>query len=111
MPGNTQSKVVKVTCIDCGGDPRNHDVLREFSNRWDDDESGECGGATYQICRCKGCETVRFREESWNSFDIDPETGNPEKSSEIYPEVSPSGPRLKRVIYPNRWIAFTQKPS
>jgi hypothetical protein len=87
MGPNAQPKIVKVTCTDCGGSPRNHDVLREFSDSWDDDENGEHGGATYQICQCKGCETVRFRKELWDTYDIDPETGDPEIYVSIYPAV------------------------
>lgn len=76
-----------MTCTDCGGHARNHDILREFSNTWDDDESDVYGGATYQICQCKGCETVRFRKVYWDSIDWDPETGDPVEYFKIYPEV------------------------
>ena len=47
MAGDTQPKVVKVPCAECGGNDRNHSVLREFVNEWDD-EYGVSGSDTYQ---------------------------------------------------------------
>ena len=90
MPSNEQFKVVRVSCSSCGGNLRNHDILREFSTAWEDDDTGIEGGTDYQICQCKGCETVRFRKASWDASEIDPETGEPEIFDQIYPEVSRS---------------------
>jgi hypothetical protein len=87
MPKIKPLNVVKVTCTACGGNDCNHDVLREFEYDWSEDEIGEQGGSTYQICRCKGCDTVRFRHEYWDTLSINEETGNPETFSKIYPEV------------------------
>lgn len=72
MPSNERFKVVKVNCSSCGGNLRNHDILREFSTTWEDDEEGLDGGTDYQICQCKGCETIRFRNASWDTSEIDP---------------------------------------
>lgn len=115
MAQNAEPKVVKMTCVECGGGPRNHEILRECSNNWDDEGSGEHGGATYQICQCKGCETVRFRKVSWDSMDWDPETGDPMEHVQIYPEVSQSNrlpietdelPKSVKHIYSETITAF-----
>jgi len=87
-------KVVKVTCIDCGGDDRNHDVLREIEIPWEEEEEEEDGGGeegvnTFQICRCRGCETVRFRVESWDTLILDKDD-EPKIFSRIFPEASSS---------------------
>lgn len=78
---------VKIPCSNCGGEPRNHEVLREFVETWEDDENGERGECTFQICRCKGCDLVRFREGSWSTYDQDLETGECPTTIKIYPEA------------------------
>lgn len=79
--------VVKVMCSECGGGFRNHKVLREIGNKWSD-ESGE-GGTKYQIVQCQGCEGIRFRAASWNSYELD-ETGKPDPTARVYPEHIPN---------------------
>lgn len=115
MPEVKPLRVVKVTCTQCGGNDCNHDVLREFEYEWSEDEDGEHGGSTYEICRCKGCDTVRFRHEYWDTLNIDDETGEPETFSKIYPEVSSSHrspiemyefPKQVGRIYSETIIAF-----
>ena len=44
-----------------------------------------------QIVTCRGCETVSFRQVSWNNEDRDFETGRPEEYEELFP------PRVARV--------------
>jgi hypothetical protein len=118
MPEVKPLKVVKVTCTECGGNARNHDVLREFKYEWIEEEEDEYCGETfsinYQICRCKGCDTVRFRQESWDTITLDDE-GEPEIFSRIYPEVSSSDrspiemhefPKQVGRIYSETIIAF-----
>jgi hypothetical protein len=90
MPSNGEFKVIKVDCSNCGGNLRNHDILREFSTTWEDEETGIDMGTDYQICQCRGCETVRFRKASWDTSEIDPETEEPQTFEQIYPEVSQS---------------------
>ena len=43
------------------------------------------GGSTYQICKCLGCEAVRFRKEVWSTEDYNHNTGELEPSVTIYP--------------------------
>jgi len=84
---SNQESSTKVPCTTCGGEPRNHEVVCELSIPWVDEGNGEEGGTTYQICRCKGCDQVRFREKSWSTYYLDPETGDYEPSIRIYPEA------------------------
>jgi hypothetical protein len=84
MPDND---VVKVMCSECGGGFRNHKVLREIENRWSDGSVE--GGTQYQIVQCQGCERIRFRAESWNSYERD-ETGKPDPTVRVYPEHIPN---------------------
>jgi hypothetical protein len=79
-------RTAKVPCLECGGGPRNHDVVREYEQTWVNDEIGEQGATTYEICVCRGCETVRFREVSWDTFDLDDE-GQPLTKVKVLPEV------------------------
>lgn len=81
MPGN---EVVKVMCTECGGGARNHKVLREFEDKWSNEDMA--GGTTYQIVQCQGCDEIRFRTDSWFSEDYDYETGAPTSTIHVYPE-------------------------
>ena len=77
-------ELVKIECPKCGGGVRNHTVLREYKTRWDDQDAGEYGHDEYQICRCVGCETVRFRWVSWWSGDFGPRGTVP--TVRVFPE-------------------------
>jgi hypothetical protein len=83
-------KSIRIPCDDCGGGPRNHDILREFTTVWEEEELGENGKSTYQICRCRGCDAVRFRRETWSTYEYDPQTNEPEVSEWVYPEAATS---------------------
>lgn len=115
MPEAKPLKVVKVICTECGGNARNHDVLREVEVAWeydeeDDEYCGEEGGSTYQICRCKGCDTVRFRQESWDTINLD-DKGDPRYLARfIQKSYLQVDHQLKLMIFPSRLVAFTQKP-
>ena len=78
--------IVKMQCVECGGWPKNHRVVRDLSRSWCDDDYGVEGGTSYQICQCQGCDHVGFREVSWSSDSIDEESGDPIESVAIYPE-------------------------
>jgi hypothetical protein len=74
-----------IPCSSCGGNRRNHHVLKEYINRWgNEDIQGE---SVYQICKCAGCNDIRFRIESSNSDDIDYRTGEAEIVENVYPEA------------------------
>jgi hypothetical protein len=91
MPKASDS--VKVACDSCGGEPRNHDILSQHKTEWHDEINEEQGGTLYQICRCRGCEAIRFREESWSTHDIDYENNLPIYSVQIYPKTTASSNR------------------
>jgi hypothetical protein len=44
---------------------------------------------TYQIVKCRGCDTRSFRQTNVNSEDRDPETGQPEEHVTEYPGEPP----------------------
>lgn len=76
-----------IPCSNCGGDPRNHEVLSEHCDEWEIEDAGIYGKRAYQILKCAGCDSIRFRSFFWNSEDIDWETGEPEVTEKIYPET------------------------
>lgn len=106
METNKEFKAVRVPCSNCGGDYRNHDIVGEFSDHLDNGVPGERGNS-YQICRCKGCDGVRFRINSWSFYE--------ESVTTIYPEALESKrsrtetrdlPKAVAQIYSETVIAF-----
>ncbi|MFY2562219.1 DUF4145 domain-containing protein [Corallococcus terminator] len=83
MPEN---ETVKVVCVACGGKGRNHKVLREHINTWED--LFMWGGEKYQIVQCLGCDAVRFRAASWDSENLDPNEEEHGASIKVYPEFA-----------------------
>lgn len=77
---------LKVDCAECGGGPRNHNILREYEVHWENEEYGVQGETSYQIIQCVGCDSVRFRTVSWSSEDYNPITNLPEPTIRVYPE-------------------------
>ena len=86
MTEDAKLKYALIPCSNCGGDPKNHEIIREYSKEWEIEEAGIYGNSTHQICKCAGCNTIRFRSYSWDSEGIDWRTGEPEVSEMIYPE-------------------------
>jgi hypothetical protein len=74
-----------IPCSSCGGNRRNHHVLKEYINKWGNEEIQ--GESVYQICKCAGCNDIRFRIESSNSDDFDYRTGEVEIYENVYPEA------------------------
>jgi hypothetical protein len=74
-----------IPCSSCGGKRRNHKVLKEYIEKWGNEDIR--GESVYQICKCAGCDDVRFRIESSNSDDFDYRTGEPEIFENVYPEA------------------------
>lgn len=73
-------------CRHCGG-IRWHDVIAKEDLRWDDDEAPVSSFDSWQILRCRGCETVGFRHIHWFSEDTDGE-GNAIIHTELYPPAA-----------------------
>lgn len=83
------SKVVKIQCITCGGQPKNHSILKNHEYTWDTED--DRGGGNYQICQCLGCESIRFRHLYYSQFDdFNHDTGEMEYNERIYPEAPKS---------------------
>lgn len=72
--------IVKAHCNKCGGE-RRQEVLRQEKSRWDDEESGICGGDNYEMIKCCGCEGISLRHSSWHS-------GNPAEIIRYYPPAT-----------------------
>lgn len=76
-----ESQMMKVRCHRCGGGLRNHKVVGEHEDRWEDPQ-GEAGYTKSQLVQCQGCDEVRLRVEEWSSDGpFSPGT------DEVYPEV------------------------
>ena len=88
-----KDEMVKIHCPKCGEGLRNHAILTSHEDNRTEGEGqySVSGGELYQICKCLGCDSVRFREVTWFSEDYDPETGQPEERICIYPEVFKDG--------------------
>ncbi len=60
MGASELASTIRVPCAQCTGE-RNHTLLREYV-----EELGEFDGwwerYRYQVCKCQGCDTVRFRK-------------------------------------------------
>lgn len=64
-----------IKCKYCGGDFKNHEILQEYKETNDHVHYSSYG--TYQICKCKGCNNVVFRQEISDDADYDhDEDGN-----------------------------------
>ena len=85
-----EAEQLLMPCTRCGGNPRNHIILKEYINNWEIEEAGISGQSVYQICKCAGCNDIRFRIESSNSEDIDYESGKIEVVESVYPEAKES---------------------
>lgn len=81
---------MRIPCTECGGNPRNHEILKEHTDSWEVEDAGIYGASTYQICKCAGCDNIRFRIESSNSEDYDPRTGEDEIRESVYPKAQES---------------------
>lgn len=56
----------KAHCNTCGGN-RNHEILHSEKTAWEDPEHPICGGDTYEMLKCCGCDNIKLRHTSWCS--------------------------------------------
>lgn len=95
----SDQSIVRTPCPRCGGG-RSCDLLHNLTEESDDHSHPEhpmWGGANHQLLRCRGCETVFYKIESWHSEDwdvkFDPESGQDEmfypKTVSVYPPPEP----------------------
>ena len=75
----SEATVVRVRCDACSGGKRNHLVVAEYVDEFANEEDGYFETTTYQICRCQGCDAIRFREES--------EICGQHMGEEVFPEL------------------------
>jgi hypothetical protein len=81
-------KTARLPCGECGGGYRHHDVLQRHGESSND---GYQVDVAYEICKCRGCGTVRFRQQTITEDDYDPMTGEIEEGHvEVYPQRSAS---------------------
>jgi hypothetical protein len=77
-----------VPCSECGGNETSHEVVHEYSQPGYFD--GRFISTDYQIVRCLGCRTIRFRKR-----EIQRKLGYPRPIISIYPQ--PEKSRRKRI--------------
>ena len=75
---------IGVACNSCGR-RTNHDVVVAHSKNGEEEGWG-WWAIEYQVLRCLGCDTISFRESSWNSENIDHETGGPLVEEKLFPD-------------------------
>lgn len=111
------SELEKSYCSHCECDT-NQEVVHELVDEQtqSDDPQMHGGGIEYwcqryQIVKCKGCDSVSFRQLSVCSEDIDSETGQPEVRCTSYPEppVEPT-PRPRGVSRQPKRLPNTPSP-
>src|SRR5262245_36541213 len=102
MPDSTPApgpKAVRIPCSECGGGYRQHDVLYEHQEDLGDEHYRAWG--TYQICKCRGCEKVRFREATSSEDDRDYDTGELNESVRVFPlEHGPRRNAIDAMAFP-----------
>jgi hypothetical protein len=64
--------IASVICNNCGGGFRNHEIIQSHIESWRDPEGMSFGSETYEIIKCLGCDTVRFRTFSTSDDRYDP---------------------------------------
>lgn len=84
MPEKKDHGPVWAPCVECGGGQRRHEVLKQHVETGDPDI--HLCRTTYEICKCMGCGTIRFRQGSLSEDDVDPDTGKMIESVRAYPE-------------------------
>lgn len=78
--------VVKARCDECGGGERNHVVVEQHSYDDGDENVQIYVHFDFQIIKCLGCGTFRFREAYTNSEDTD-EDYRPVWRVRVFPET------------------------
>lgn len=73
----------KLECTECHR-ATSHDILYSANVGDSDKESGIDWGAEHNTVQCRGCGTISFVVQSWNSEDCD-EHGQPITFQELYP--------------------------
>jgi hypothetical protein len=75
----------KLKCVGCGGE-RNHFIVHQHKEKWQDEEAGEHGYEINMIAKCAGCDTVRFARKTWDTSLYDPDEYETSEKVIVYPE-------------------------
>jgi hypothetical protein len=75
--------IIQIDCTKCK-QTTSHDVLHSSNVGDNDDDSGTHWGEIYQTVQCRGCSTISFAVQSWNSEDTD-EQHQPITFQVLYP--------------------------
>jgi len=86
------AKNQKAHCNTCEHET-NHDLLHEEMTEWDDHDGLLWGGNSYEMLRCKGCDTIKLRHQSWFSEDAGPDGALRIQTTYYPPAVARSEPR------------------
>jgi len=93
-----ENETTSIICNECGGGYRNHEIIYSHSESWSDPEGLSQGAETYQIIKCLGCNSVRFRSFSLSDERYDPVTEEMiPHDFRIYPDVPAQVRRLEEV--------------
>ena len=97
---------VKVACERCANATK-HDVVASY--QLNDSTEDVVFGDAYQIIRCRGCESVSFRNASWNSedleWDYEAQQEVARESEELYPRRSRRTKPVAKEHLPTRVAA------
>jgi hypothetical protein len=98
-------KISKGYCPHCGGD-RRADVVASHEERWDDEEAPIWSIDTYEILKCRGCETVYVRHAHLFSedevYERNPATGEWEPTLRVTLTYWPAPARRERPDWLDR---------
>jgi hypothetical protein len=86
MSDTPRIKETKAHCNVCGGS-RTHKVLFSEESSWNDDDNGVCGGDTYDMLKCGGCDSIKLRLKEWCSEDPCNEKGHLIPRISYYPSA------------------------
>jgi hypothetical protein len=84
-PSNPNLPIVKGHCPSCGAG-RNAEVIKEHTEKWQDDEAGMWGKETFRMLKCAGCGSVYFQTTAISSEDYGPD--GPEERITYWPAPS-----------------------
>jgi len=76
----------RISCEKCGGD-RNHRVVKQHEEKFEDPEAAYWEVDRYQVCKCRGCDSVRFCHENYVIGGYGPD-GEYAPTTKVYPVPS-----------------------
>lgn len=105
MDDESKDKIIDVACIECKRSTK-QDVLHSFGINGEEDwGNGEWYGwhIEYQIIRCRGCETISFRQASSNSEDHE-QVGPNEWITPVHEDLYPNRVEGRVVKYDYKYL-------